>query len=88
MRPMQDLLSRLIAAAFTGMTASVWADVKGDEIAIYDPVGTRTFGEINRNANRIVRFLRGQGLGAGDSIALLCSNRAEFAEVLSAALRG
>jgi long-chain acyl-CoA synthetase len=85
---MQDLLSRLIAAAFTGMTASVWADVKGDEVAIYDPFGVRTFRELNQNANRVVRFLRRRGLGAGDSIALLCSNRAEFADVLSAALRG
>jgi len=88
MGPMQDLLSRLTAAAFTGMTASVWADVKGDEIAIHDPIGTRTFREINENANRLVRFLRGQGLRADDSVALLCSNRAEFAEVLSAVLRG
>ena len=85
---MQDLLSRLNAAALTGMTASVWADIKADEIAIHDPNGTRTFGQLNGNANRFVRFLRAQGLTAGDSVALLCSNRAEFAEVLSAALRG
>jgi len=88
MTPMQDLLSRLTAAAMTGMTASVWAEVKGDEIAIFDPVGTRTFREINTNANRLVRVLRAQGLKAGDPIALLCSNRAEFVELLSAALRG
>ncbi|MGH7023002.1 MAG: AMP-binding protein [Caulobacteraceae bacterium] len=85
---MQDLVTRLHAAALTGMTASVWADIKGDDVAVHDPLGTRAFREINENANKLVRFLRGQGLGPGDSVALLCSNRAEFTEVLSAALRG
>jgi long-chain acyl-CoA synthetase len=88
MDPMQDLMSRLSAAALDGMTASVWADVKGEEIAVFDPHGTRTFRQLNDNANRLVRFLRRQGVVAGDSIALLCSNRAEFCEVVSAALRG
>lgn len=85
---MQDLFSRLTDAALTGMTASVWADIKGGETAIYDPIGARTFAELNENANRLVRSLRRLGLSAGDSVALLCSNRAEFAEVLSACLRG
>src|SRR5258708_3167186 len=86
--PMQDLMTRLSEAALTGMTATVWADVKGSEAAIHDPFGTRTFSELNQNANRIVRALRARGLAPGDSVALMCSNRAEFAEVLSAALRG
>jgi long-chain acyl-CoA synthetase len=85
---MQDLTARLMDAALTGMTASVWADVEGDRVAVYDPLGTRTFAEINEAANRIVRLLRAHGLKAGDAIALMCSNRAEFVEVLSAALRG
>jgi long-chain acyl-CoA synthetase len=67
---------------------SVWASVKPNAIAVYDPSGrTRTFGEINANANRIARLLRHSGLGAGDAAALLCSNRAEFVEVLAATLR-
>ena len=85
---MSDLTAELEAAALTGMTASVWARIKGDRIAIHDPIQTRSFAELNANANRIVRLLRRHGLAAGDSIALLSSNRAEFAEVLSAALRG
>ena len=85
---MGDLTARLMEAAFTGMTASVWADVKPDEIAVIDPIGQRTFLEINANANRIVRLLRAHGVVAGDAVALLCSNRAEFVEVLSACLRG
>jgi long-chain acyl-CoA synthetase len=85
---MADLMERLTAAAHVGMTASIWAELKPDAVAVYDPIGQRTFGEINANANRIVRLLRSQGLAAGDAVALLCSNRAEFVEVLAAALRG
>jgi long-chain acyl-CoA synthetase len=84
---MQDLLGRLIEAAGTGMTASVWAEVKGEAIAVHDPLGHRTFVELNANANRVVRLLRAHGLERGDAVALLCSNRAEFVEVLSACLR-
>ena len=85
---MQDIRDRMMAAAQQGMTASVWAEIKPDAIAIHDPHQVRTFGEINANANRIVRALRHHGLVAGDGVALLCSNRAEFVEVLLAALRG
>ena len=85
---MQDIHARLMDAAQRGMVASVWASIKPDAVAIHDPHGTRTFGELNANANRIVRLLRGCGLVAGDGVALLCSNRAEFVEVLLATLRG
>ena len=85
---MPDLTERLHRAAAVGMTASVWAREKPDAVAIYDAEGTRTFFDVNANANRIVRLLRAHGLEPGDSVALLCSNRAEFVEVLSAALRG
>ncbi len=85
---MPDLLERLVQAAATGMTASVWAAEKPGEIAVHDPFGTRTFFDLNANANRVARLLRAQGLKEGDAVALLCSNRAEFVEVLSAALRG
>ena len=85
---MADLMERLTAAAHVGMTASIWAELKPDAVAVHDPIGQRTFGEINANANRVVRLLRAQGLKAGDAVALLCSNRAEFVEVLAAALRG
>ncbi len=85
---MPELVDRLIESASKGMTASVWAQEKPDTIAIHDPIGTKTFGEINANANRIVRLLRAHGIKAGDAVALLCSNRSEFVEVLSASLRG
>ena len=86
---MEDLASRLAEAANTGMTTAVWASLKPDEVAIIDPNGTtHTFAKINANANRIVRLLRAHGLVAGDAVALLCSNRAEFNEVMNACLRG
>src|SRR5260370_21838685 len=85
---MQDILQRLAEAAAKGMTPSLWADLKGDQIAIFDPIGTHTFRKINESANRIVRLLRDRGLVAGDSVALMCSNRGEFVEVMSEGLRG
>jgi long-chain acyl-CoA synthetase len=83
-----DLEQRLIAASLVGMTPAVWAQVKPDAISVYDTHGTRTFAELNANANRVVRMLRAHGLKPGDPVALLCSNRAEFLEVLQGTLRG
>ncbi len=85
---MTDILERQMRAAASGMSHSLWAEVHGDKIAVYDPIGERTFRQINEAANRIVRLLRERGLREGDAVALLCSNRAEFIEVLSACLRG
>ena len=83
-----NLEDRLGAAALSGMTMAVWAGLKPDAPFIHDPDGKMTtFGEVNAAANRIVRLLREHGLKAGDSVALVCSNRAEFVEVLSATLR-
>ncbi|HEX5377060.1 MAG TPA: AMP-binding protein [Phenylobacterium sp.] len=83
-----SLQEQLEAAAQVGMTTAVWARVHPLKTAIYDPTGrTRTFAEINANANRLARLFRQHGLEPGDSLALVCSNRAEFVEVLAAALR-
>src|SRR5512143_5096 len=92
MEDLKDRVSlddRLAAAAMTGMTLAVWADIKPDAAFIHDPNGKiTTFGEVNAAANRIVRLLRRRGLKAGDAVALVCSNRAEFVEVLAACQRG
>src|SRR5258706_15529500 len=83
-----SLDDRLGVAAMSGMTVAVWADLKPHAVFIHDPDGTtHTWGKVNAQANRIVRLLRGQGLKAGDSVALVCSNHAEFVEVLAATLR-
>jgi long-chain acyl-CoA synthetase len=84
-----DLAQRLEAAAAVGMTTAVWAQEQPDKAAVIDPDGgTRTFAEVNRNANRIVRLLRAAGLKAGDAVALAMSNRGEFIEIQAATLRG
>jgi len=85
---MQDLYETLVAAAGRGMTASIWAARKPDMVAVRSVFGEKTFSQINASANRVVRLLRGHGVAAGDAIALLCGNRAEFVEVLAGALRG
>jgi long-chain acyl-CoA synthetase len=89
MNAVMDLNARLEAAALVGMTGAVWADVQPGKAAVIDPDGrSRSFAEANANANRIVRRLRAAGLKAGDSVAVLLSNRAEFVEVQMATLRG
>jgi long-chain acyl-CoA synthetase len=76
-----------IAAVRRGMTLALWAGIVPDAPALITDAGTRTFAQLNANANRLARALRARGLQAGDAIALVCSNRPEFAEVLYAALR-
>ena len=62
MEDLKDRVSlddRLTAAAMNGMTLAVWAEVQGDKAFIHNPDGsTRSFAEVNANANRIVRLLR------------------------------
>ncbi|WP_309090867.1 AMP-binding protein [Phenylobacterium sp.] len=83
------LTERLEAAALTGMTLAVWAQAQPGKACVIDPDGrTRTFSEVNANANRLVRLMRQAGLAAGDAVALVSSNRAEFVEVLAACQRG
>ncbi len=79
---------RYAAAARQGMVLAYWAGLQPDTPAIASPQGDRTFAELNANANRLVRALRERGVGPGDGLALMVSNRPEFAEVLSAAQRG
>ena len=49
--------------------------------------GTRSFAQLHNHANRLAHVLRGLGMQAGDALALLCPNRAEFVEVFLAAMR-
>ena len=69
------------------MTLAYWADQRPDGPAIVSPHGDRTFAQLNASANGLARALRARGLGPGDGVAILCANRPEFAEVLSATQR-
>jgi len=77
----------LEGAMRTGTLNSLWAQMQPGVLAIVSPHGNRTYAELNARANQVVRTLRAAGITAGDSIALLCSNRPEFVEVMQAANR-
>jgi long-chain acyl-CoA synthetase len=81
-----DAAERLECAG-RGMLLAWWARRRPSVPAIVAPAGDRTFAELNARANQLVRALRRLGLEAGDGVALLCSNRAEFAEVGAACQR-
>ena len=74
-------------AASLGMGLAVHARNAPDRMAFDAPAGTRTFSELNARANQLARALRSRGLAKGDAVALLCSNRAEFAEAYLASAR-
>ncbi len=70
-----------------GMAISVVARDNPDRPAIIAPKGNRSFAELNANANRVGRLLRRVGLKPGDGVALLCSNRPEFVEIIMGVMR-
>jgi long-chain acyl-CoA synthetase len=75
------------AAGQQGMLLALWAARTPDAPALISPTGERTFKQLNANANRLARTLAARGLTRGDSVAVLCGNRPEFAEVAAACLR-
>jgi len=74
-------------AVARGMTIAYHAQRQPDSPAIVSDYGNRTFGALNRNANRLARALREAGLSEDDSIAVVTRNRPEFLEALFAAQR-
>jgi long-chain acyl-CoA synthetase len=64
-----------------------WAARTPDEPAIVSPAGTRTFAELDANANRLARALRARALVPGDAVALLAGNRPVFVETVFACQR-
>jgi long-chain acyl-CoA synthetase len=84
----QPLSARINRAIDLGMATAVWAQIQPHKVAVYEvDRPARTFSALNANANRIARLIRDHGLKAGDAVALLCSNRAEFCDVLFATQR-
>jgi long-chain acyl-CoA synthetase len=83
----QAFLEELMAHANVGMVSAFWAKHKPHRTAVRDRLGSRTYAEINANANRLARVFRSAGLKPGDGVALFCTNRAEFIETLNAARR-
>jgi len=81
---LQPMLS---AETARGMAVSFWARVMPDAPAVLADTATLSYAQLNARCNRLVRALRELGLAAGDGVALMCSNRVEFAEVFWATRR-
>ena len=64
-----------------------WASVTPDVLALVTEDETRTFAELDANANRLARALRARGLVAGDAVALVAGNRPAFVETVYACQR-
>ena len=73
--------------AAQGMTVAAVARRTPDRLAVISPSGNRTWRELNRRANRLVRVFRERGLKPGDGVALLAHNGPEFVEVWAAVQR-
>ncbi len=73
--------------AQTWTQSAVFAREKGDQVAVHSRSGERSFAQLEAHANRLADSLRRHGLRDGDPVALMCSNRPEFIEVLLATLR-
>lgn len=67
-----------------GMSTAYYAQHHGGQPAVIEIDRVTTFAQLNARANQLVRALRQRGLKAGDAVALLCSNRLEFIEVIVA----
>ena len=80
-------LDELLASADRGMAVAWHARRRPATPALITPAATITYGELNKRANRLARAFRRRGLRRGDAVALLCSNRPEFVEVLLATQR-
>lgn len=51
-----------------------------DAIAVVDEAGASSFGEVHERSNALARALRERGVGAGDTVAVLCRNHRGFIE--------
>ncbi|MCH2279680.1 MAG: AMP-binding protein, partial [Vicinamibacterales bacterium] len=57
------------------------AATRGDELALADDEGVRTWAQLDSRVNRLVHALRSAGLGQGDTISVVAGNRNEWFEV-------
>ena len=70
-----------------GDTVAYWARWQGDAVAIRFGDRLLTWGELSRRADRVAAGLARLGVGHGDRVGLLMSNRPEFIEVVVGAAR-
>src|SRR5919205_71579 len=75
-------LIRYGATPAAGYTASALR--YGDEPAVIDELGTLTFREVHERTNALARALARDGIGAGDSVAVMCRNHRGWVEAVVA----
>jgi long-chain acyl-CoA synthetase len=81
------MIETLEEAASRGMAIAWHARVDTGRPAVVSAYGSRTFGELNANANRLVRTVRRVGVADGDAVAVIARNLPEFIEAYAAAER-
>ncbi|MCD4527243.1 AMP-binding protein [Nocardioides sp. cx-173] len=52
-----------------------------DRVGLVDELGELTFGELHTRSNALARALQAQGVGEGDSVAVMCRNHRYFVDV-------
>jgi acyl-CoA synthetase (AMP-forming)/AMP-acid ligase II len=57
----------------------------GDEPAVIDELGTLTFREVHDRTNALAHALEDDGIGAGDSVAVMCRNHRGWIDAVVAA---
>ena len=60
------------------------AELRPGEPAVIDDLGALTFAEMHERTNRLGSALADEGIGAGDSVALMCRNHRGFVETVVA----
>jgi len=70
-----------------GMSVAYHAAQRPSQMAVSSGYGNRSFAELNKRINQLVRVLRDAGLKPDDGVAMLLRNRPEFVEVYFACLR-
>src|SRR4051794_35089563 len=68
--------SRLLADVVRG-----WADTQADRVALLSERGTLTYGALSKRINQYARWALSNGIGKGDTVALLMPNRPEYLAV-------
>ncbi len=58
-----------------------FASERGDEMALVDDFGSRTWAELDQRINQLIHALRGAGISDGDTISIVSGNRIEWFEV-------
>lgn len=60
------------------------ARLRPEELAVIDDLGELTFAEVHGRTNRLAAALADEGIGQGDSVALMCRNHRGFVETVVA----